>query len=288
MEKLFPAAILVALAMPAWAGSDATRLARGKYLVEGVLACANCHAVRDDKGQVLPERGMAGGREFDLGILKAYARNITPDPETGIGRWSDVQLARSIREGLRPDGSVVGPPMPVHFYRSLSDADMAAVVRYLRAQPAVRAVVPKSVYSFPLPPNYGPPLRWVKAPPAKDQVAYGGYLITIGHCMECHTPRDANGRLVQARLGAGGQVFKGPWGESTSRNLTSHAQGLRDWTDAQIATAIRHGTDRSGAHYKPPMAFDWYRNISDADLSAMIRYLRTLPPQAGDATVATL
>lgn len=266
------------LATEALAGSDAPRLARGKYLTEGVLACANCHAVRDEKGQVIAEKGMAGGRDFDFGVFKAYARNITPDRETGIGKWSEAQLRRAIREGIRPDGSLVGPPMPVHFYRSLSDSDLNAVVKYLRAQPAVRNEVPKSVYSFPLPPNYGPPLKQVAAPPAHDKVAYGGYLVTIGHCMECHTRHDDKGMLQMARLGAGGESFKGPWGESFSRNLTSHAEGLRDWSDAQIAAAIRSGKDRNGKPYKPPMAFDWYRNISDADMAAIIAYLRTLPP----------
>lgn len=278
--SMIACAVLSVQALQVAHAADA-KLVRGKYLVEGVLACANCHAVRDEKGAVLAARGMAGGFEFDQGVFRSYASNITPDRETGIGKWSDAQLGRAIREGIRPDGSVIGPPMPVHFYRSISDADLAATIKYLRAQPAVQNKVPRSVFNFPLPPAYGPPLKKVSAPPARDKVAYGGYLVAIAHCMECHTPRDENGMLVEARLGAGGQNIKGPWGDSISRNLTPHAEGLRDWSDAQIAAAIRTGKDRSGQPYKPPMAFDWYHSITDADMAAIVAYLRTLPPQAG-------
>ncbi|MBL8337896.1 MAG: c-type cytochrome [Rhodoferax sp.] len=255
-------------------------LARGKYLVEGVVACGNCHMARGDKGQPLPEKGLSGGMLFDEPPFKAYASNITPDPETGIGKWTDAQLARAIREGVRPDKSLIGPPMPIEFYRHLSDTDLQAIIAYLRAQPAVRAAVPKSVYNMPLPPNYGPPVKTVKAPPASNARAYGEYLANIGHCMECHTPRDAKGQLQHDKLGAGGQVFKGPWGESTSRNLTPHATGLKDFTDAQIIRSVREGVDRSGQPYKPPMGFGFYKSISDADMAALVAYLRSLKPQS--------
>lgn len=272
--------LLACALLSAQAVAGDLKLVRGKYLVEGVLACANCHAVRDKNGAVIAEKGMAGGFEFAETMFKSYASNITPDRETGIGKWTDAQLGKAIREGIRPDGSVIGPPMPIHFYRNLSDADLAATIKYLRAQPPVSNQVPKSTYNFPLPPNYGPPLKKVSAPSPKDRVAYGGYLVAIAHCMECHTPRDEKGMLVMASLGAGGQNIKGPWGDSISRNLTPHAEGLRDWTDDEIAAAIRTGKDRAGKPYKPPMAFAWYHNISDADMLAIVAYLRTLPPRS--------
>ncbi len=257
-----------------------TPLERGTYLMRSVVACGNCHAVRGDKGQILAEKGLSGGMLFDEGPFKAYASNITPDSETGIGKWSDAQLVKAIREGVRPDKRIVGPPMPVEFYRDMSDRDVAAIVVYLRAQPAVKNEVPKSVYSLPLPPNYGPPLKTVKAPAASDGVKYGAYLANIGHCMECHTPRSARGVLQTDRLGAGGFVFEGPWGKSVSRNLTPHESGLKDWSDAQIMKAVREGVDRNGQPYRPPMAFEFYRNISDTDMAAIVAYLRTLKPQS--------
>src|SRR5512140_2824315 len=77
---------------------DKRLLERGTYLVNGIAACGNCHAVRDAKGQVVRERGLSGGMVFDEPVFKAYAANITPDAETGIGKWTDAQLARAIRE----------------------------------------------------------------------------------------------------------------------------------------------------------------------------------------------
>ncbi len=271
-------AVATVTAAPAAVAQTNAQLERGRYLMEGVVACGNCHMARGDRGQPLPDKGLSGGMVFDEAPFKAYAANITPDPETGIGRWTDAQLARAIREGVRPDGSVIGPPMPMEFYRQLSDGDLAAIVAYLRAQPPVRSAVPKSVYRIPLPPAYGPPVTSVSAPPASDPVKYGEYLVAIGHCMDCHTPRNDKGQLVTERWGAGGTVFHGPWGASTSRNLTPHPEGLGRWTDAQIIRAVRTGTDRDGQPYKPPMAFAFYKNISDDDMQAIVAYLRTLKP----------
>jgi mono/diheme cytochrome c family protein len=261
------------------ATTKAAVLERGKYLMEGVVACGNCHMARGDKGQPLPEKGLSGGMVFDEPPFKAIAANITPDPQTGIGRWTDAQLALAIREGVRPDKTVIGPPMPIAFYRYLSDDDLAAIIAYLRAQPAVKIVQPKSEYNIPLPPNYGAPVKSVKAPPASDQRAYGEYLANIGHCMDCHSPRDEKGMLHLENRGAGGQVFKGPWGVSVSRNLTPHPTGLKDFTDAQIIQSVREGVDRSGQPYMPPMGFAFYKTISDADMAALIAYLHLLKPQ---------
>ncbi len=277
-SKLALSALLAANAGAVWAQKPAL-IERGKYLMDSVVACGNCHIARGDKGQPLFDKGLSGGMLFDEPPFKAYAANITPDPDTGIGKWTNAELAKAIRQGVRPDKSIIGPPMPIEFYRHLSDTDLAAIIAYLRAQPAVRSEVPKSKYNIPLPPSYGPAVKRVKAPATSDKVKYGEYLANIGHCMECHTPRNDKGMLQRASLGAGGQVFKGPWGESVSRNLTPHKTGLKDWTDAQIAKAIREGVDRNGQPYRPPMAFGFYKNISDADMSALIAYLRSLKPQ---------
>lgn len=283
MKPILPTLILSTLmaasASPALAQKQ-TPLERGKYLMESIVACGNCHLQRGPQGEPLFDKGLSGGMVFDEPPFKAYAANITPDRDTGIGKWTDAQLAKAIREGVRPDKSIIGPPMPFEFYRHLSDADLAAIIAYLRAQPAVANAVPKSKYNIPLPPNYGPAVKNVKAPPAADKIKYGEYLAQIGHCMECHTPRDDKGAPKAGQLGAGGMVFKGPWGESVSRNLTPHESGLKNWTDAQIAKAIREGVDRDGKPYKPPMGFAFYKNINDADMAALIAYLRSLKAQA--------
>lgn len=274
-------AVACALAVPrAHAQADAAKLERGRKLMDGVVACGNCHTPRGPQGQLLVDKALSGGFVIvDAPEMRVVVPNITPDAATGIGRWTDAQLRKAIREGVRPDGSLIGPPMPIEFYRHLSDADVDAIVANLRAQPAIAAAQPKSVYRIPLPPNYGPPLGKVSAPPMSDKRRYGEYLARIAHCMECHSPRTPKGELVTAKLGAGGGVFDGPWGKSVSRNLTPHESGLKAWTDAEIARAIRTGVRRDGTPLKPPMGFDFYKNIDDAEMAALIAYLRSLKPQ---------
>jgi mono/diheme cytochrome c family protein len=270
---------LFTLAAPAFA-QDKALLERGKYLMDGIVACGNCHVQRGEKGRPLPEKGLSGGLVFDEEPFKAYAPNITPDPDTGIGKWTDAQLAKAIREGIRPDGSVIGPPMPIGFYRGLADDDLRAIVAYLRAQPPVKNKVPKSEYRMKLPPSYGPEIKQkIAAPSRKDEVKYGEYLAgPLGHCMECHTPW-VKGVPDMAKAGAGGNPFRGPWGVSVSRNLTPHETGLKGWSDAEIARAIREGVRKDGSPLKPPMAYGWYKNINDADMKALVAYLKTLKPQ---------
>jgi mono/diheme cytochrome c family protein len=274
------AVVLCTLAIPALAADNkAELLARGRYLMEGPVACGNCHYARDAKGQPLLDKGLSGGTQFDLPIFTARAANITPDPDTGIGKWTDAQLAKAIREGIRPDKTVIGPPMPIEYYRHLSDRDLAAIIAYLRAQPPVVNKVAKSEYRIPLPPSYGPPLAKVAAPPMSNKLKYGEYLVTISHCLECHTPRSDKGELLSATsLGAGGQTIPSPWGKGVSRNLTPHETGLKTWSDADIAKAIREGVSRDGKPLGPPMGFSFYKTIDDADMAALITYLRSLKP----------
>lgn len=261
------------------AAAESGQIERGNYLLQGIAACGHCHLARGPRGEPLAARGLSGGMKFDEKSFTAYASNITPDRDTGIGAWSDADIIKVLREGVRPDGSVVGPPMPIEHYRSMSSEDMSAIIAALRAQPAVANAVPKSVYRMPLPPNYGPALPSVQAPSPLDKVKYGQYLATIGHCMGCHTPRDDKGQPRRADLGAGGTVFTGPWGDGLSRNLTPDPSGLKDWSDAQIATAIQGGVNRDGMAYKPPMPFSYYQHIDQADMGALIAYLRSLPPR---------
>jgi len=270
--------ILAALAAAPAFAQDKKLIERGTYLMNSIVACGNCHVQRGEKGRPLHERGLSGGMVFDEEPFKAYAPNITPDPETGIGKWTDAQLAKAIREGIRPDGSVIGPPMPMMFYRGLADEDLKAIIAYLRAQPAVKNKVPKSEYRIKLPPSYGPEVKSVKAPSRKEAVKYGEYLAgPLGHCMDCHTPW-VKGVPDMKKAGAGGNPFRGPWGVAVSRNLTPHETGLKDWSDAEIERAIRQGVRKDGSPLRPPMAYDWYRNISAGDMQALIAYLRSLKP----------
>ncbi len=273
------ASILAALVAAAGAARAETLVERGRYLMNSVVACGNCHTPRGPDGARIAGRELAGGTEFVEQPFTARAPNITPDRETGIGAWTDAQIARAIREGVRPDGTIIGPPMPFQFYRGIADADLRAIIAYLRQVPPVRNAVARSEYRIPLPPNWGPPVGRVRAPSRDNAARYGAYLAgPLGHCMDCHTPLTPTGRDM-SRAGAGGQPFEGPWGVSVARNLTPHESGLRGWSDAEIARAIREGVSRDGSRLKPPMGFDFYRNISNRDMRALVAYLRSLPPQ---------
>jgi mono/diheme cytochrome c family protein len=268
---------LAALLMSAAARAE-TPLERGRYLMTSIVACGNCHTPRGPQGP-LADKELAGGLLFDEKGFKVYSANITPDKRTGIGNWTDVQIVTAIREGKRPDGSTIGPPMPFEMYRDLSDNDVKAIVAYLRSVKPVQSTVPKAEYSFPLPPNYGPPVGKVADVPRSDTVAYGRYLAgPAGHCVVCHTLQDDRGQFLFAtKLGAGGNPFPGPWGISVSPNITP--TGLKQYTDAQIKTVITTGVRPDGSHLKPPMGVPYYAHLSVADQAALVAYLRSLPPK---------
>jgi mono/diheme cytochrome c family protein len=138
--------------------------------------------------------------------------------------------------------------------------------------------LPEAKYRIPLPPRYGPPLGNVPDVDRSDKVAYGEYLAKTGHCIECHTPMVC-GRRAFSRTGLGGQVFHGPWGESIAANITHDMEtGLGKWSDAQIKRAIATGVRADGSKLRPPMAYRYYKNISDDDLNALVAYLRSLKP----------
>lgn len=260
----------------AHAQAASPQVERGRYLMNSIVACGNCHTPQGPQGP-LPGMTLAGGTVFDEKPFTAFASNITPDKETGIGRWSDAQLIRAIREGRRPDDSMIGPPMPVASYRGISDTDIKALVAYMRAVEPVKHVAPRSVYRTPLPTSYGPPVGKVADVSRANKVAYGRYLAEpLGHCMECHSKPGPQGEPdLVGGLGAGGMTFNGPWGESIATNLTS--TGLAKWTDDDIKKAITTGVRPDGKRLKPPMGYAYYSKLSAPDLDALVTYLRSLP-----------
>lgn len=278
LGKAALAAVMLFAVWPAQA-QPADALARGRYLVESIAGCGNCHTPKGPQGD-LPGMNLAGGMVFDEQPFRAVASNITPDPDTGIGRWTDAQIARAIREGIRPDGRIIGPPMPIELYRGISDGDLAAMVAYLRSVPPVRNAVAASEYRIPLPPSYGPPVTTVPGPPANDPVARGAYLAgPIGHCIDCHTPMTPDGRRDWSRVGEGGQSFTGPWGVSVARNITPNRDhGIGNWTDAQIIRAVTQGVSVDGRQMFPPMGYGYYARMTATDLGDLIAYLRSLRP----------
>lgn len=267
-----------ALASAAWVlpVMAETPAERGEYLVRGPMGCGNCHTPLGPEGPVAGQE-LAGRLVDDNPAFTAYAPNITPGGR--VAGWSDAELAHAIREGQRPDGSLIGPPMPFAMYRGISDADLAAVVAFLRTLPAVDNETPASTYRIPLPPAYGPPVGSVTAPERGVTAEYGAYMATaITHCMECHTPMGPQGPMLDTGLGQGGFEFHGPWGVSVAANLTSSEDGLAGYSDDEIKAMITEGRRPDGAAMLPPMPYGYLARMTPGDLDAIVLYLRALPP----------
>jgi mono/diheme cytochrome c family protein len=261
------------LGSPLWA--EAT-LERGEYLVRGPMGCGNCHTPIGPNGPEM-DKELTGRLVEQNEAFTAIAPNLTA--AGSIAGWSDAELALAIREGLRPDGTLIGPPMPFAMYRGLSDDDLGSIVMFLRTLPATPSDLPKSVYNIPLPPAYGPPVGSVATIPQAVTAEYGAYLAgPVAHCMECHTPMGPQGPLLQTNLGQGGFEFHGPWGTSVATNLTSHADGLAGYSDAEIAAMITKGQRPDGSAMLPPMPYGYLSAFTPDDLAAVILYLRSLPP----------
>lgn len=273
------------------------RLARGEYLALHVVDCLLCHSEgRFDRYGIPRVPGTEGkggfvfGKSFGIpGTLPA--RNITPDPETGLGQWTDGEILRAMREGVDRHGDALFPMMPYAAYHEMSDEDARSIVTYLRSLKPIRNAVAKKKIDFPVnllvkgapKPVAGP----VVAPdPKKDAIAYGRYLTVIGGCMGCHTPETRPGQPIPGREYSGGRVFRGPWGRNVSANLTPHK-------DAYLGKATKEefiGRFRSFAALTgdaAPVApkgrntlMPWLAlsGATDDDLSAIYDYLKTLPP----------
>jgi hypothetical protein len=251
------------------------RLARGKYLVTSLLSCEVCHTPAQWTQHGAPS---VPGKEFSGQELQldgfpgtAVSPNITPDAETGAGNWTDDQIARSIREGIKHDGTTLFPLMPYSDYKNLSDEDLASVVVYVRSVPPLHNALPESKIIFPV--NYlvrgvPEPITQPVPEPASDQVSRGKYLVKLG--CGCHN-------AVEKIPYGGGELLGGPWGTVTSPNITPDASGISYYNEATFITTLRTGY--VGARkLNSIMPFGEFKNLTDDDLKAMFAYVRTLPP----------
>ncbi len=278
-------------------------LARGTYLVENVLLCNDCHSERDwtlYSGPAKPPYG--AGRECmtrqtqAIGIRVSEGegnfpgilciRNITPDPESGVGDWTDGEIIRAMREGVDHQGLGLFPIMPYFIYRSISDQDAEAIVAYMRTLEPISAQRPERDIDFPMStlielfpePLDGP----VPHPDETDTVAYGEYLATIARCGFCHTPRQNQGKDgIPDRSFSGGVPFALGSKVTPSKNLTPHETGIGTWTkDAFIARFKQFGEPRPVSSLEENTLMDWsaYAGITEADLGAIFDFLQSLPP----------
>jgi len=268
------------------------RLARGKYLVEGLAQCTFCHSDIDfTKRPIEVVPGMRnGGTDFgdlDLGPPNhLYTPNISPDPEFGSGKWKDADFVRALRQGIGHDGRTLIPLMPYRYFREMSDEDLASVIVYERSLPPVHVERPKRILPEPMLKALEPlpPVEHVPEPGKTNRVAYGKYLVTVGHCSGCHTPIDEHGKPLPGMEFAGGQPLPGPWtGDPkkiifvSSLNLTPDPSGIPYFDEAMFIDTIRAG-QLKGRELSTIMPWSYFRNLSDDDLKAIFAYLKTLKP----------
>jgi mono/diheme cytochrome c family protein len=252
---------------------------RGEYLMKAG-GCLGCHTA--DKPGAVP---YAGGRELKTPFGTFYGPNITPHPQAGIGRWTEADFIRAMRHGRRPDGANYFPAFPYPSFTKIVDADLRDMWAYLRTLPpdatpsrrhdlwfffGWRFLV--SVWKW----LYFTPGPFARIPGVSDAINRGAYLVeALGHCGECHTPRNFLGGPKRSRHMAGGT---GPEGRYVP-NLTPTQ--LKKWSDSDLETFLSIGSTPDGDSPAEAMA-EVIRNttgqLTPQDLAAMIAYLRTLPP----------
>ncbi len=271
------------------------RLARGTYLVEHVADCLGCHSDHVIKFGIPVKPGTEGegGYIFDekIGFPGVVAaQNLTSDQEFGLGKWTDGEIIRAIREGIDRNGEALFPMMPYEHMRSMSDDDVKSVVVYLRTLKPIHKGVPAKHIKFPvnLFVKFAPkPVDGVvTAPDPKDSVAYGKYLATIGGCYECHTPHDDKGQRIADKAYSGGWEMKGPWGRNFTANLTPASDTyMSHATKEEFIGRFKAfaSMDASTAPDAPPgrnTVMPWlaFSHMTDQDLGAIYDYLKTVKP----------
>ncbi|HTZ95317.1 MAG TPA: c-type cytochrome [Terriglobales bacterium] len=261
------------------------RLERGKYIFNSAAGCADCHSEHDPSSAdhpVLPSMHGAGEIMFLDGLPgRIVASNLTPDPETGAGTWTDDQLARAIREGIGHDGRALFPIMPYEHYKSMSDEDLASVIVYIRSLPPVHHELPKTEIIFPVkylirsvPEPINAP---VVAPGRANQILWGAYVVNMAGCVDCHTPMDSHGQPLPGLQFGGGQVFKGTWISTASANITPDASGIGYYDEALFLQVLRTGYVKA-RKLAWLMPVEQYKGMTDEDLKAAFAYLRTVQP----------
>lgn len=269
------------------ASTDPDVIAQGRYLAYGPAHCALCHSRQElwpaiEAGE---EPAIAGGGVFVLPFGTFHSPNLTPDAETGIGRYTDAQLVRMLRHGIRPDGRVALPFME---FQNLSDADVVAIISFLRSQEPVHNRVPdhevnavgRAIYAFLLRPR-GPEGTPPSAAPLEEAtIERGDYLVNnVANCAGCHSQRnEMDGSYSGPRL-AGGYWM--PMDDDASRayvtpNLTPDPEtgAIHGWSEERFVERFRAGRVFASSH----MPWGSFSKMSDTDLRAIYRYLNSVEP----------
>ncbi|MGC4034571.1 MAG: cytochrome c [Chitinophagaceae bacterium] len=262
------------------ASADTAIIAKGKHLVFGPAHCADCHS--KSNADSLINLGLdpllSGGVLFDLPVGKIYSKNITSDPGTGIGKYSDGEIARALRYGVHPDGTVVYDFMPFH---NMADDDLTAVISYLRTLKPVHNEVPKHslnvigkvVKAFLIKP-VGPTGEVAASVKTDSSADYGRYLANnVANCSGCHTRRTITGEYVGEPFSGSEMIEAGI--HFLPPNLTPDSSGrIFNWSQKNFMDRFRAG--RLLPH--SPMPWNSFGRMTDNELKAIYAYLKSLKP----------
>ncbi|WP_414695289.1 c-type cytochrome [Paraburkholderia sp.] len=282
----FACAAFMAFSAHAAGQPNAALVAHGEYLARAG-DCIACHTTQGGKP-------FAGGLKFDTPIGAIYSTNITPDANTGIGKWSYDDFAKAVRQGVRPNGDTLYPAMPYPSYARLSNDDMKALYAYFMhgvgPVPAQNRAVdipwPRSM-RWPLGAwrvLFAPKVQAFDGSHYNDAiVARGAYLVQgLGHCGACHTPRARTMQelaltdLEGDDFLAGGGPIDG-WVPSSLRG--NPRTGLGSWNEDEIVQFLKSGRNLHTAAFggMTDVVQHSMQHMDDADLLAIARYLKTLP-----------
>ena len=253
---------------------------RGEYLSKAG-GCLGCHTIEEKEGAKEKPVPYAGGRALKTPFGTFYGPNITPHPQAGIGRWSEADFIRALREGRRPDGAHYFPSFPYPSFTLIADADLRDLWAYLRTlPPSSRVSEPHDLglfYRWRFTVGIWKWLFFTPGPMVADAalspaLSRGRYLTTaLGHCGECHTPRNFLGATKKDRFLAGEK--------DVAPNLTPTR--LKAWGDDALRSFLTTGLTADGdvpAKEMGEVIANTTSQLAPADLNAMIAYLRSLPP----------
>ena len=261
------------------------RLERGRYLIGSAsVPCILCHSPIDTTGGgllVQPGKELTGRNWAPDGAPFVTARNLTPDPDTGIGKMTDDQLARAIREGIGHDGRTLFPIMPYETYRSMPDEDLAALVVYLRSLKPVRSDLPPSAVPFPLNRlmnGLPQPIEGAVTADLSTPEKRGAHIAAMAACAECHTPRDNRGNRPAGMEFAGGTAMAFEGRKTVyPANITPAVNGIPYYTEELFLEVMRTGKVKA-RQLDDMMPTAYYRHMTDQDLKDLWAYLKTVKP----------
>lgn len=260
--------------------------ARGETVFHA-SGCASCHSAPKAKDEA--KRVLEGGQRFATPFGTFVAPNISPDPEAGIGGWSFVDFATAMRKGVSPDGRHYYPAFPYASYARATDQDLADLWAFMQTLPrASRANEPHEV-GFPFSIRRGLGLWKMVALPSPDEpiatlegrgadLERGRYLVEgLGHCGECHTPRNAIGALDTERWLGGAPTMDG---SGRVPNITPGAKDIGSWSAADIAEYLKSGftPDFDTAGAEMVAVIENTAQLTDDDRAAIAAYLKAVPP----------